>query len=394
MDNSLELQVMKYFLTKDNFNAYKSVIPDRVFSGKVKDLYYIIEYLHKDSDRQILTTQDIYSAYKLHGSPTTAKLELVQQILLQIDKQDYIDNNIIQKARDKELARQIAEHAVRVMNAPIGDTSLEKLITFVQSMDYGALKEETNYCSTNIEELEAKADDNFIFGVGFLQRVVPSPTRGQFMIVFASTNSGKSTFVAHLNVGYIKQNLKVLYFANEEPATKIMMNHIRSCENKPELELFNTKKTPEWDKYKHNLYVVAAHDYTFDNMEKNIKHILPDIIVIDQLDNIQQTNKNAARHEQLETTYQNARVLASRYNCLVIAVSQANDSASDKMVLKSNMLANSRIGKAGAADLILGIGMRDVEDDTRCITICKNKINGVHKKVYCKIDAARARYLE
>ena len=57
------------------------------------------------------------------------------------------------------------------------------------------------------------------------------------------------------------------------------------------------------------------------------------------------------------------------------------------------MMANSRIGKAGAADLILGVGMRDMEDPIRCITICKNKINGVHEGVYCKIDAERARYI-
>ena len=84
-----------------------------------------------------------------------------------------------------------------------------------------------------------------------------------------------------------------------------------------------------------------------------------------------------------------AREIAKRNRCLVWAVSQANYEGHDRQFIDYSMLDNSRTGKAGEADMIIGIGKTgssDVENTMRHICISKNKINGWHGMINSHID--------
>jgi hypothetical protein len=59
------------------------------------------------------------------------------------------------------------------------------------------------------------------------------------------------------------------------------------------------------------------------------------------------------------------------------------------------MMDNSKTGKAGEADIIIGIGKTgasDVENIVRHICISKNKINGWHGPINAQIDVQRGVY--
>jgi hypothetical protein len=59
------------------------------------------------------------------------------------------------------------------------------------------------------------------------------------------------------------------------------------------------------------------------------------------------------------------------------------------------MLDNSRTGKAGEADIIIGVGKTgssEVENTVRHICISKNKINGWHGMINTQIDIAKGIY--
>jgi hypothetical protein len=59
------------------------------------------------------------------------------------------------------------------------------------------------------------------------------------------------------------------------------------------------------------------------------------------------------------------------------------------------MLDNSRTGKAGEADIIIGIGKTgssEVENTVRHICISKNKLNGYHGMINSQIDVRRGVY--
>ena len=79
---------------------------------------------------------------------------------------------------------------------------------------------------------------------------------------------------------------------------------------------------------------------------------------------------------------------------MVWAVSQACFEAHEREVIDYSMLDNSRTGKAGEADLIIGIGKQAGLEatNTRFLSVSKNKINGWHGNVPVHINIATGRY--
>ena len=80
---------------------------------------------------------------------------------------------------------------------------------------------------------------------------------------------------------------------------------------------------------------------------------------------------------------------------MVWAVSQASYDAHGRQLLDFAMLDGSKTGKAGEADIIIGIGKNPGEDDdTRFLNVSKNKISAWHGHVVCEIDKLTGRYYE
>ncbi len=97
--------------------------------------------------------------------------------------------------------------------------------------------------------------------------------------------------------------------------------------------------------------------------------------------------------EKLKEIYLQAREIAKKNKCLVWGVSQASAEAESMMHVEYQYLDNSKTGKAGEADLIIGIGRsgdRTSENTKRYICVSKNKQNGWHGTVPCEIDMYRA----
>jgi replicative DNA helicase len=121
----------------------------------------------------------------------------------------------------------------------------------------------------------------------------------------------------------------------------------------------------------------------------------PDVMFMDQLDKFRIGGEYNRGDERLKETYVKAREIAKRNECLVWAVSQASYEAHDRQFIDYSMLDNSRTGKAGEADIIIGIGKTgasDVTNTVRHICISKNKINGYHDMINANIDVQRGVY--
>ena len=137
-----------------------------------------------------------------------------------------------------------------------------------------------------------------------------------------------------------------------------------------------------------------------DSVGTSVKEIInfttlnkPDIVFIDQMDKVKIDGTYTRGDERLKEIYVMGRELAKRHNCLVWAVSQASYEAHEREVIDYSMLDNSRTGKAGEADLIIGIGRElGLENNTRFLTVSKNKINGWHGTVPVQINVPTGRY--
>ena len=86
--------------------------------------------------------------------------------------------------------------------------------------------------------------------------------------------------------------------------------------------------------------------------------------------------------------------MGKRYNCVIVSITQAGDSADQKQVLGMGDIDWSNTGIQAAADLLIGIGTTDEleRQGKRWITLCKNKVGGRHASFPVKVDFETGRW--
>ena len=192
--------------------------------------------------------------------------------------------------------------------------------------------------------------------------------------------------------------MKVVYWANEEPAKKIKLRIIQSylAQTKEEMKQNRaSNKEVYFEKIKPFLKILDSVGTSVEEVDEYAKLNSPDIMFCDQLDKFRIAGEYNRGDERLKETYVVAREIAKRNKLLVWAVSQASFDAHDRQWIDYSMLDNSRTGKAGEADIIIGIGKTgssDVENLVRHICISKNKLNGWHGMINSQIDIHRGVY--
>ena len=222
--------------------------------------------------------------------------------------------------------------------------------------------------------------------------------RGNLGILFARPEVGKTTFCCFLAASYIKQGFKVTYWANEEPAPKIKLRIIQSyfAMTKDEMKRDRSTLLQRYrDEIEPLLTIMDSVGTSVEEMDEYAKLNSPDVMFCDQLDKFRVSGDYNRGDERLKETYVVAREIAKRNKLLLWAVSQASYEAHDRQWIDYSMLDNSRTGKAGEADIIIGVGKTgssEVENTVRHICISKNKINGWHGMINTQIDIAKGIY--
>jgi hypothetical protein len=196
----------------------------------------------------------------------------------------------------------------------------------------------------------------------------------------------------------VRAGHKVVYWANEEPAEDVKLRLIASFFGitKHELETNRKNYIPIYERdVMPYLRVMSAINMSIEEVDSYAKLNKPDIMFCDQLDKFRISGQYNRGDERLKETYVNAREIAKRNGCLVWAVSQASNDGHDRLFVDYNMMDNSKTGKAGEADIIIGIGKTgasDINNIVRHICISKNKINGWHGQIDAHIDVQLGMY--
>jgi replicative DNA helicase len=130
------------------------------------------------------------------------------------------------------------------------------------------------------------------------------------------------------------------------------------------------------EKTKRNIRIIYDTQLNKTTVERLLKEHEASLIIFDQIDPIKGFK---ADRDDLELTaiYEWARSLAATY-APVIGVCQAGQTGDGKRWLTMNDVNNSKTGKQGAADWILGIGKApdDGLEQYRYLHLSKNKLQG------------------
>lgn len=317
---------------------------------------------------------------------------------------DVSSPNVLKELKEHRL-HDLGSRLAKLLLSPDGSTDVASLMESYQavlagdSADKGVGEEQwTNTSLTSL--VKTKFDKSQLIQLWPPQlsdMLDGGAKRGHHILIFAPTEMGKTLKAVNLTAGFLKQNLRVDYFCNEEPPADLLM---RAASRVTGMDKYAILESPEkadeilanrnWK----NLTLYSMAPGTFARINSIVRSDKPDVVVLDQLRNID-VRGAGNRTESLERAATEARNLARRHNVLVVSVSQAADSASGKRVLNRGDVDSSNVGIPGQCDLMIGIGADEQmeRENLRVLSFPKNKLSGRHDPMPIQIDPLLSKVL-
>ena len=229
-----------------------------------------------------------------------------------------------------------------------------------------------------------------------LDRYIGNVSPGMFIVILARPEAGKTATIVNMiagREGFAAQGANTHLIANEEGADRTAGRAI-CCFNELPISVVKANpivaKTPQWESVRRNLTFLHKPEITIAQLESYCKLHRPDVLIIDQLDHVSIGGYDKTT-DRVGAVYRKARELASSYNCVIIAVSQASADGENKSKVTFSMAENSKTAKAATADVVIGIGKVDenASDEgnevIRHYHVSKNKLSGWHGTACVKL---------
>ena len=401
---SLESKIISFCLREECYDRVKNILTKDMFEGEWEPIWESLVNAHSTYDGDFTGAE--LQAYFDSANPALPDNTRVRYWEHFETLQDNIGKNIdLQERVIRDLwmrhrARIISELSVNIFLGKSNEFG--ELKRLIESTAEDSIGEKATYTEVDmgLKELldSLTLDPDFPFDWPPLTSKVSGLDRGHFGIIFARPETGKTTFVSFLAKKFLEQGLTVSVWGNEEPAVRTKLRIIQSYfkATRKELSEGRDKFAEVWgSEIGDRLHVLDCVGTTIQEIDDWCKINKPDIVFIDQLDKVKIAGKYNRGDEKLKEIYLQAREIAKRNKCLVWGVSQASAEAEGTQHVEYQYLDNSKTGKAGEADLIIGIGRtgdRSPENTKRYICISKNKQNGWHGTIPCELDMYRAVY--
>ncbi len=403
----MEMQLLATLLATDSYRENRNRLRQDIFSEPCQEVYEILGQAHAKYSHNILP-DEIYALWHSDHPVATATeradfKDLTEELKLATPISQDVATDVIEKLWRKETGRQIADLGINISE---GDASamgiLQRLLDRVADSylpdDFGPTT------TKDLDEL-LKSTSNanrWEFNIPSLSRHLYGIGPGEFMIVLARPETGKTTFLVSLMagpMGFCDQGATVLYLGNEEETSRTMLRCIQSASGMTRDQIVSDpeKAIKSFDLARDNLEMMDVVDWDLDRIDAYCRKMKPDVLVIDQADKVGVSGNYNATHERLRELYRRLRELAKRHKCALIGVSQASNDAEGKTKVTYAMAEGSKTGKSAEADVILGIGKHSTgEDDeidhSRFLTISKNKLSGYHGTIATMLEPDIARY--
>ena len=389
----METNIVKGLLNAELYGKYHSTIPSDCFSRIGATYVDAIVKLHGQTPGGDLPLDTVSVFCKSSPGLTPANEQLIDTYAENLEKAAPQSEEVFSQFASRfvynEQVRALAEVAVEGLSSKELDAPrARQLLDNIESgSTQGSLRETPADLSSF---LELSHPDNLIpFNLPGAEEMLPGLAGGHNVIIFARPEVGKSSLTAQFVSGWLRQGPRVNYYGNEEPVWKIGLNVVRNALSMSDRELQDNKarhpeRLAEWDVLQENLKLVDCVGMTLGDLRAHVKRTKPKFIVVDQADKVETGSADRYTHGVLKDIYASIRTIAKESDAITVNVSQAGADADGRRWLSYSMLDNSKTGKAGEADLIIGVGTDPGEanrNPMRYLCISKNKINGVHGQI-------------
>ena len=257
------------------------------------------------------------------------------------------------------------------------------------------------YNGVSLDELLSKTEEGgrlLLTPQDLANEMGGGPLRGHNTVIFARPDVGKTAAAITIAASALRQGLRVLYCGNEDPAEVMIERLISNLTNVPlsKLTLDTTRIMSAASNAGYgNFFFVEMYPGSPEEIEKHVRQVEPDVLVVDQLRNLK--DKDSNRVIQLDSVARTLRNIGKKYKLYNFSLTQAGDSAENKLYLDMGDVDFSNTGIPGAADCMIGIGANReyLAQGWRMLSFPKNKIGGNGSGGSCRvsIDIGRSKFI-
>lgn len=397
---SIELGLLTLCLDHNFWMTHQATMKPEMFPDMGTRIFQSIQKWHQKFSRT--TSLGEFTNYFFLENPAlsgSAKImfEMVFERMAEQDMGLDFGAVAVQTVHERLAAARIARVAVQVEEGKATYASLRALLDTVESdIPEGALSETTQDIDAVLKGVDDQTE--FVFNLPPLHEVIPGFGPGNFVVVFARPEVGKTGFWVSLTAapkGFIWQGKKVHAVCNEEPAIRTMARIICAATGTPikDVARDTAAASSTFRAVGHNIKLFDGVDISLDEIREHVRREHPDILILDQLDKIRIDGDFAREDQHLRELYVRTRELAKAERIGIIALTQASADAQDHSKLNYSMMEGSKTGKAAEADVIIGIGRNPAHPIAyRHLNINKNKITGTHPDFGVMLDPLISTY--
>lgn len=231
--------------------------------------------------------------------------------------------------------------------------------------------------SNVLEELER--DSTIDWPIEKLQGTCGPLSRGDFVIIGARPDGGKTSFLSHIacHNAHKDRSKTILWCNNEEPIKRV---RARQCESLLEWPYSKVMEDLEVTQSKWNelvgerIVMLDKADMTIFDIERMCRRYKPDLLILDKLMSVQGFESTSSNEVvRMQRVAARLRELAKQY-CPIIGTIWLDPSADNTEFPPMSSLYGSKTSLQGEADAIILIGRLDDEPDHRYISVPKNKL--------------------
>ena len=218
------------------------------------------------------------------------------------------------------------------------------------------------------------------------------------LLVFGRPESGKSLVSINIACGLAKFGAKGIFFENEDRTDDTRLRFWTNLSGMDKHQIReNPRRAQEIATVNgiRNLRVQPLSPGTPGEIKYFVKSEKPDFIVVNQIRNLHV--RAGTRTEQLERAATEMRNIGKKHGVLVMSITQAGDSATDKLILDQGDVDSSNTGIPSQMDVMIGVGLTEDYDKAsmRHLSMCKNKVgSGCRWDRAFKIERGTSRVLE
>ena len=394
----MELEVIKMLSLKDSYNKYITLIVTERLSPEAKEIVDSLNEYYTETGHDEVDWDEYYTWYTIVKHPTLSavKADIIRKMCDELKVLVAPTAAVIKFFLLRDYASQLGDMAFEIVdgNPKYTVDSLDDLvIECKRELDRAdGLSVDRNVSSGDLKDrlktlVHGKTYD---WRLNELQLSLGPLKQGDFIIIGARPDSGKTTFLASEST-YMAPQLDegecILWCNNEEDVSRIRSRQVQAALNWTNEEVQKDIDVT-YDEYVKaiggDVERLVVYDNTFmsvTDIDRQIARYNPKIIIIDQLWKLRGFEKQSVSDiDRYGMIAAYLRDIAKKHGP-VITTSQIDDKAEGVRYPDMGRLYNSKTAVQGEADVILMIGRdHDEPPNVRFIHAPKNKLSlGVHK---------------